>query len=173
MKLFNWVQFAWNLSTFDDVDLHLPAHYQIAPAKKDDEKEVRKVFATAFLLDPTWNPAIRETMQTIQPWLDRAFASEAPTCLVLRHGLRIIGAVALSTDPNADNHLAPGPSVLMEYRNRGFGTALLKASLKVLHDGGVARALTITRPNAPVTRFLYPKFGGIALDAKPADLLAA
>jgi GNAT superfamily N-acetyltransferase len=173
MKLVNWIQFAWDLSTFDDVDLSLPAHYQIAPATKNDEKEVRKVFATAFLLDPTWNPAIRETMQTIQPWLDRAFASDTPTCLALRHGLRIIGAVAVSTDPNADNHLAPGPSVLVEYRNRGFGAMLLKAALKVLREAGISRALTITRANAPVTRFLYPKFGGTAVGPKPADLLAA
>jgi Acetyltransferase (GNAT) family len=173
MKLLNWVQFGWDLSAAHDFDLSLPAHYKIAPAAKNNEKEVRKVFATAFLLDPTWNPAIRETMQTIQPWLDRAFASETPTCLVLRHGLRIIGAVALSIDSTADNHLAPGPSVLMEYRNRGFGTALLKASLKTLRDGGVTRALAITPAKAPVTRFLYPKFGGTPIDPKPADLLAA
>ena len=173
MKVLNWVQFAWDLTKFPDVDLSLPEHYQIAPATKNDEKEVRKVFATALLLDPTWNPAIRETMETIQPWLDRAFALEAPSCLALRHGLRVIGAVALSTDPGADNHLTPGPSVLMEYRNRGFGTALLKASLKLLHEAGVSRARAITRENAPVTKFLYPKFGGIALGPKPADLLAA
>jgi GNAT superfamily N-acetyltransferase len=173
MKLVNWVQFAWDLTKFPDADLSLPDHYQIAPAAKNDEKEVRRVFATAFLLDPTWNPAIRETVQTIQPWLDRAFAPEAPSCLALRHGLRIIGAVALSTEPSANNHLTPGPSVLMEYRNRGFGTALLNASLKLLREAGVSRAITITPENAPVTKFLYPKFGGIMLGAKPADLLAA
>jgi hypothetical protein len=50
---------------------------------------------------------------------------------------------------------------------------LLKASLKLLHEAGVSRARAITRESAPVTKFLYPKFGGIALGAKPADLLAA
>jgi GNAT superfamily N-acetyltransferase len=173
MKMLSWVQFAWDLSTLDDVDPAIPAHYQIAPATKNDEKEIRKVFATAFLLDPTWNPAIRQTMQTIQPWLDRAFTSEAPSCFALRHGLRIIGAVALSLDPNAANHLTPGPSVLVEYRNRGFGTALLKVSLKVLRGAGITRAVAITPVNAPVTRFLYPKFGGIPVEPDPADLLAA
>lgn len=168
-----WVQFAWDLTTFSEVDFGLPPHYRIVPAAKSDEHEVRKVFATAFLLDPAWNPAIRQTIQTIQPWLDRAFARETPACFVLRHGVRAIGAVAVSNDPNIENHLAPGPSVLMEYRNRGFGTALLKAALKALRDVGIVRALAITRSRAPVARFLYPKFGGIALDPTPADLLAA
>lgn len=172
MKLVNWVQFTWDLTKFPSAELTLPAHYQIAPATKNDEKEVRRVFVTAFLLDPRWYPAIRETVQTIQPWLDRAFAPETPRCLALRHGLRIIGAVALSTDPGADNHLTPGPSVLMEYRNRGFGTALLNASLKLLREAGVSRALTTTPENALVTKFLYPKFGGVML-GKPTDLLAA
>jgi hypothetical protein len=176
MKLFNWVQFEWDLSRFSDVGFIVPDHYQIAPATKDDETGVRKVFSSAFLLDPSWNPAIAQTIQTIQPWLDQAFAaetSEMRICLALRHGLRIIGASVVSVDPAADNHLVPGPCVLMEYRNRGFGTALLRSSLKLLIDAGVSKAFAMTRANAPVTKFLYPKFGGSATAADSATLLAA
>ena len=173
MQLFNWVRFTWDLSTLSLVDPALPEHYRIDPATEEDQKELRKLFSRSFLLDPTWNPAIGETMRTIQSWLDRAFASEASTCLALRHGLRIIGASVLSLDPEADNHLAPGPCVLMEYRNRGFGTHLLASSLKTLYEAGISRANGITRENAPVAKFLYPKFEGVASPAEVARLLAA
>ena len=173
MKLLNWVQFEWDLTAFRDLNLTLPEHYQIAPATRDDEKGLRKVFSSAFLLDPSWNPAIAQTMQTIQPWLDVAFGSETRICLALRHGLRIIGASVISTDPAADSHLVPGPCILMEYRNRGFGTALLRSSLKLLVESGVTRAFAITRANAPVTKFLYPKFGGVAIATNAPALLAA
>ena len=173
MKLLNWVQFEWDLSAFRDVDLELPKHYQIAQATKEDETAVRKVFSSAFLLDPSWNPAIAKTMQTIQPWLDPAFESSTKICLALRHGLRIIGASVISTDPTAESHLMPGPCILIEYRNRGLGTALLRSSLKLLVDSGLTKAFAITRENVPVTKFLYPKFGGVAIATNAAALLAA
>jgi len=173
MKLRNWVRFTWDLTRLPFLDVKLPEHYQIAPATSDDEKEIRKVLSSTFLLDPAWNPAIGETMQTIQSWLDRAFASDTSTLLALRHGLRIIGATVLSLDPDADNHLAPGPCVLMEYRNRGFGTYLLEDSLKSLREAGLTRATGIARENAPVAKFLYRKFNGVAAPADVAPLLAA
>src|SRR5438477_12412528 len=113
MKLLNWVRFTWDLNTLPSAGLELPQHYQISPATKEDENEVRKVLSSSFLLDPAWNPAIAEVMQTLQSWLDRAFVAEENTCLALRHGLRIIGASVLCLDPDAENHLAPGPCILM------------------------------------------------------------
>jgi hypothetical protein len=142
-------------------------------ATKDDATELRKVFSSAFLLDPIWNPAIGEVMQKVQTWLDRAFDSDNNACLALRHGARIIGAAVLSLDPNGDNHLAPGPCVLMEYRNRGFGARLLQSSLQLLHAAGLPRALGIARDVAPATKFLYPKFGGHIAALETSGLLAA
>jgi GNAT superfamily N-acetyltransferase len=173
MKPLNWIQFSWDLSSFSDANPGLPKHYEIGPVSTENETELRKVFSSVFLLDPAWNPAIAETMQTIQPWLDRVFGSETTTCLALRHGTRMIGATVISTEPGADSHLIPGPCVLMEYRNRGFGTALLKASFERLRDAGIAKAIGITRANTPVTKFLYPKFGGIASAVNVSTLLAA
>jgi len=173
VKLLNWVQFEWDLSTFCDVDSELPQHYEIAPATKEDEKELRKVFSSAFLLDPNWNPAIGETMRKIQSWLDRALASDTSVCLALRHGARIIGAVGLIFEPEAESHLAPGPCVLMEYRNRGFGTALLTASLRLLREKGLTRVTGITRESVPVTKSLYPKHGGTSAPIDVSASLAA
>src|ERR1700730_9765779 len=170
---FNWVRFRWDLAELAPADSPVPEHYHISPATKEDEKELRKVFTTSFLLDPTWNPAIGEAMQTIQSWLDPAVASKKTTWLALRHGVRVIAAAVLSVDPGADNHLAPGPCILVEYRNRGFGTRLLESSLKLLREGGVTHAIGIARENAPVAKFLYPKFNGTMAAVDIARLLAA
>src|ERR1700704_2711845 len=131
-KPLSWVRFTWDLVKLAPEKTALPEHYQINRATKDDEKELRKVFSSSFMLDPVWNPAIGDVMQKVQTWLDRALDSSNNVCLALRHGARIIGASVLSLDPKIDNHLMPGPTVLMEYRNRGFGTHLLEDSLHLL-----------------------------------------
>jgi len=173
MKLLNWVRFTWDLTGMPSAPVDLPKHYQIAPATNDDEKAVRKVLSCSFMLDPAWNPAIGEVMQSLQSWLDRAFNAEENTCLTLRHGSRIIGASVLCLDPCAEDNFAPGPCILMEYRNRGFGTWLLQASLQRLRDSGLTRASGIARELSPVAKFLYPKYNGVATPANTNVPLAA
>lgn len=172
MKLLNWVRFTWNLTRLPESALDLPEHYRIAPAVKEDETEVRKVFSSSFLLDPAWNPTIKDVMQSVQMRLDDVFTSAQGTCLVLRHGARIIGATVLSLDFDAEDHLAPGPSILVEYRNRGFGTLLLENSLRMLRDTGLIHATGIAPDSAPVTRFLYPKFDAVISPAEFSPLVA-
>ena len=173
MKLLNWVRFTWDLTGMSSAPVDLPNHYQIGPATNDDEKAVRKVVSCSFLLDPAWNPAIGEVMHSLQSWLDRAFIAEENTCLALRHGSRIIGASVLCLDPAAEDNFAPGPCILMEYRNRGFGTRLLHASLQRLRDSGLSRASGIARELSPVAKFLYPKYNGVATAANTKVPLAA
>jgi GNAT superfamily N-acetyltransferase len=112
-------------------------------------------------------------MHSLQSWLDRAFVAEENTCLALRHGSRIIGASVLCLDPAAENHFAPGPCILMEYRNRGFGTRLLQTSLQLLRDSGLSRASGLARELSPVAKFLYPKYNGVAAPANVTVPLAA
>ena len=174
MKLLNWVQFAWDLNKLPPLDLHMPEHYQITLATADDEQGVRKVISSSLVLDPTWSPAMGEVMEIVTPSLEEAFKPESKSIvLALRHGTRVIGAAVLSTDPSADNHLLPGPCISMEYRNRGFGGRLLAHSLKELREGGLSYASGIARENAPVSRFLYPKFNGRRVDPSWHPLLAA
>jgi hypothetical protein len=173
IKPLSWVRFTWDLMKLPAAKMSLPEHYQITRATKEDETELRKVFSSSFMLDPVWNPAIGDVMQKVQTWLDRALDSSNNVCLALRHGARIIGASVLSLDPNIDNHLMPGPTVLMEYRNRGFGTHLLEGSLHLLRESDLTRAMGIARDVAPVTRFLYPKFGGVVAPFDVTTSLAA
>jgi hypothetical protein len=158
MNAINWIRFTWDLAALPESESKLAEHYQITPAAKDDEKELRKVIGSSFTLDPSWNPAMQEAMQTIDGWLDASSDSDGSVHLVLRHGLRIIGASVVSLDPTAENHLAPGPCLLMEYRNRGFGTRLLERSLGTLRAAGLTHACAIAKENSPVTDFLYKKF---------------
>ncbi len=173
MKLVQWVRFTWDFSKFPTLDSKLPQHYRIERATHEDEKELRKVISSCFKLDPVWNPALHETMQMIEWWLDHAFQSESHSGLALRHGARIIGAAVLSLDRASENHLAPGPCILIEYRNRGFGSRLLEHSFNALREAGVSQAFALTLQHTSVARFLYPKFYGISAPVDRTPLLAA
>lgn len=162
MNLSNWIRFSWDLTQLPPFQNELPEHYEIGPATAEDEMELRKVISSSFVLDPAWSPAMQEVAERIDLWLDRAFASPASTFLALRHGSRIIGAVVISHEPEAEIHLTPGPCISMEYRNRGFGTRLLEQSLTKLREAGLKEAFGVAKENAPVTKFLYPKFNGTA-----------
>ncbi len=173
MKLINWIQFTWDLTGLPEWQADLPEHYEITTATAEDEKELHRVITSSFSLDPDWNPTMQEVMQTIDGWLADAWDSETKAALVLRHGFRIIGASVLSLDPAGDNHLSPGPCILMEYRNRGFGSKLLDGSLRSLRDAGFTRAMGIAKENSPATKFLYTKFGGVCAPHEPTRLIAA
>ena len=75
MSLSNWIQFRWDLTQLPQFDSELPEGYEIGPATAEDEVELRKVISSSFVLDPAWNPSTQEVMETIEPWLERAFAS--------------------------------------------------------------------------------------------------
>lgn len=173
MKLLNWVRFTWDLTKLPLSDLLLPAHYQIVPATPQDERELRKVYSSSFLLDSIWNPVIGEVMQRMQSRLDDVFKSANSTCLALRHGARIIGAAVLSLDGEAEDHFAPGPCILIEYRNRGFGTLLLGKSLQLLQETGLTRATALAPDYVPASKFLYPKFNSVLSPVEIAPRLAA
>jgi hypothetical protein len=173
MKMLNWVRFTWDLRKLPSCDLNLPAHYQIAPATAADERELRKVYSSSFLLDPIWNPVIGEVMQSIQSRLDNVFVSANGTSLALRHGARIIGAAVLSLQFDAEDHLGPGPCILTEYRNRGFGTHLLANSLRLLRDAGLIHANGLAPDYVPASKFLYPKFNSVMSPVEIVPSLAA
>jgi hypothetical protein len=158
MKLSNWIRFTWDLTRLPSFEDPLPEHYEIGPAAAEDEKELRKIISSSFVLDPMWSPELQEVTEKIELWLERAFASPGCTFLALRHGSRIIGASVICTEAEADMHLIPGPCISMEYRNRGFGTRLLEQALFRLREAGLREAAGVAKENVPVSKFLYPKF---------------
>ncbi|MDQ6833262.1 MAG: GNAT family N-acetyltransferase [Chloroflexota bacterium] len=172
--LINWIQFTWDLNALPLRQPELPEHYQISRAMPEDEPELRKVISSSFSLDPAWNASMQEIAGAIDSWLERAAAPEGNTvCLALRHGLRIIGATVLTLADEAENHLAPGPCILVEYRNRGYGTRLLEASLRTLQEAGLHVARGIAQEHSPATKFLYPKFNSTLSNLEVSPLVAA
>ena len=173
MRLVHWVRFTWDLDQLPSFGVALPKHYSFTAATRADERELRTVITRSFAHDTSWGDAMHELNGLLDGWLELAFAPEKNgLCLALRHGLRMIGAAVLVPEPALTNHLSPGPCVLMEYRNRGLGTALLGESLHRLREAGLSRATALTKGNAPVAKFLYPKYNGVLLPGD-APLLAA
>ncbi|HEY3602345.1 MAG TPA: GNAT family N-acetyltransferase [Chthoniobacterales bacterium] len=174
MRFIEWVRFTWDLEKLPTLTAALPEHYHIALAGRADEKELRALLARSFAHDASWGDAIHDVKAMLDEWLEQTFAPEPSNnlCLALRHGARMIGAAIVVPNPLAEDHLAPGPCVQMEYRNRGLGTALLAEALRQLQAAGLQRAVAITRRNGPVARFLYPKFNGTVLEGT-SPLLAA
>lgn len=172
-KTTGWVRFTWELTNLSGECASLPAHYQILRATAEEEPALRKVFSSSFMLDPVWSPAIAEVTSRVQAALDGAFTEDTKICLALRHGSRIMGAALLSSDPKIDNNLLPGPTISLEYRNRGFGTLLLEHSLHTMRDAGLVTASGLTRDISPAAKFLYPKFGGFAMPVDNGALVAA
>ncbi|HVF73368.1 MAG TPA: GNAT family N-acetyltransferase [Chthoniobacterales bacterium] len=173
MKLSNWIKFTWDLGKLPAFENTLPEHYEIGPATAEDEKELRKIISSSFFLDPAWSPEMNEVAERLEQWLDGAFASASCKFLALRHGARIIGASVVSSDPDREVHLIPGPCISIEYRNRGFGTRLLEQSLSLLRETGLSQAAGLAKENLPVSKFLYPKFDSSATRHDPAPLVAA
>ncbi len=163
----NWVVFQWKTASLPSVPVVPPPH-AIRHARKEEQSAVVSVLTAAFALDPEWNDVSRSMISTLPPLVAKAFETETPTCLVLSHGSRIVGASLLDCSLEAENNLLSGPAILMEYRSRGLGSALLHASLSELREHGVSLALGRTRLRGIASRFVYPKFGGVLREERNA-----
>lgn len=171
MKITRWMSFTWDLTKLQMPELAIARHYSINLAGVEDQEQLERVIHKSLALDPSWNATLADVKTTVCASIARALAVESTLRLTLRHGTRIIGGTLLSPEPNAVEHFVPGPSILMEYRNRGLGTLLLVAALRQLRDAGVTRACAVTREGSPAARFLYSKFHSDPSPIKP--LLAA
>jgi hypothetical protein len=171
MKKTRWVNFVWDLAETKLPAVTAPKQYGLSVVKADVRQQLQKVIEKSFALDPGWNAALHMIDSQVKSSIAAAFDSESATWLALQQGARIVGGTLLMTDPDAPTQLAPGPCVLMEYRNRGLGTFLLSSALRHLRDAGLTRACARTREGSPAARFLYPKFGSQSSLVEP--LLAA
>ncbi|HEY5895869.1 MAG TPA: GNAT family N-acetyltransferase [Chthoniobacterales bacterium] len=167
MKLLSWLRFEWDLRNLDFGPVELARHYSIRRAIREEEGVVRKTIQSAFLLDADWSDVLKRIWHGIDEDISKAFDSRDAQCLVLTHGSRIIGASIVSPIPTDMLHLLSGPCILVEYRNRGFGTALLAASLRHLAAAGMDTAAGMTRKSMPAGKFVYPKFGSRFSPASP------
>jgi ribosomal protein S18 acetylase RimI-like enzyme len=165
MKLVRWKRFTWDLAKLPpDHGSHLPTHYTVRPASREEEKTVRNVIFTAFSLDSAWGDSFKQVRGFIESQITSSFLHRAVPCLVITHGVRVIAASALNSGDDAYSNLISGPCVLAEYRSRGLGTALLHESLMHLKNAGLDRAHGICKDLVPASKFVYPKFGSTTIE---------
>ena len=162
MKLVRWTRFTWDLARLSNLAAEPQLPYRVRTAASDEKAAVLDVIFGSFVLDMDWNDILDEMRERLESEIERAFARKSAHFLVLTNGGRLLGASALTSDPEAENHLISGPCVLNEYRNRGFGSALLHSSLSTLRESGLAHASGVTRRGSPADKFLYPKFHSVS-----------
>jgi len=163
-----WIRFEWSTARVADPVVDV-APFILRSATKEDAAVVGRVIASSIAMDSSWSDVTKTLGEKLLAGVNAAFELAEPPCVVLVHGARVIGASVLDLDLASENHLVTGPCVLHEYRNRGFGTSLLHASLEFLEQNGVSTARGCTRSNSVSARFVYPKFGGVStpLEADP------
>jgi len=155
-------KFRWNLADLTPGSVAMPKPYVVRPAGEQELEDALRVVQASYNLDPEWSGCAKHIDEVILPGVRQVFSDEA-TCLFLQHGNRVIAASAYNPDPEDGVHLVTGPCVLIEYRNRGIGGALLHATLEALRARGLKEAVGQTRPGTPSAKFLYSKFGGKAV----------
>ena len=158
MKAVRWTRFTWNVASLPTPAPALPERYTLRGAHRDDLEAVKQVIFGAFALDSAWGNARATAREWLEHGIALAFERESTPALVIQHGQRIVAASVLSTEINADTHLISGPCVLMEYHNRGIGSALLYYSLKQLRKAGLEQVHAVSKANVTVAKFIYPKF---------------
>jgi len=159
MKAVRWTRFTWNAASLPTPAPAFPHRYTLRGAHREDLEAVKQVIFNAFAIDSAWSDAMATARDWLEHAIDAAFERESVPALVLQHGQRIIAASALNTEVHADTHLISGPCVLMEYHNRGIGSALLYYSLMQLGKAGLEEVSAVSKENVVVAKFIYPKFG--------------
>lgn len=159
--MISWICFEWKTSGLPGEEVSSEP-FTIRLAGKDEKDGIYKAIKSAFSLDSVWGDVSRSLTDKIALDLEAGFSHPEPSCAVLVHGSRVIGASVMDVNPDAENHLSSGPCILHEYRNRGLASGLLRASLAYLKKKDVPVVRGLTRTSSITARFIYPKFGGVS-----------
>lgn len=162
----HWLRFTWGPLKAVPLVQGSFGEETLRMARREEAEEVLGVIQLALAMDSGWNDSLVAVQDYLRSTVARLFNAEDPLCLVVPKGNRLIAASLLDPAETASSHLVSGPSVLMEYRNRGIGGRLLQASLATLQERGLSEARAITRANTVAARFVYPKFGGVSEEVR-------
>lgn len=156
-------RFRWNLKNLPEDAATMAQQFVLREASEQETEDAVAIVQASYNLDPEWSGCALHVKGTVLPGVIKAMAKE-PTCLFVQHGNRIIAASVYDASPEeGGENLVSGPCVLIEYRSRGIGGALLGATLATLRGRGLNEATGSTRPNSPSAKYLCTKFGGTAV----------
>jgi hypothetical protein len=166
-----WSRFSWKTDSLGTLPATPSGADLIRRATREEGEDVLHVILLSLAMDSGWNDSLQLVEEYAKASVSRIFNAEEPLCLVIPKGNRLIAASLLDPTVESPNHLVSGPSVLMEYRNRGIGSRLLHASLTELRERGIASASGVTRDKTVASRYVYPKFGSVAVPVEFSTLL--
>lgn len=158
MRLVRWRRFQWDLTRLPPLPAALPGHFHLRAATPDEQRAITNVIYSAFSLDMDWSDIFKTFRDRLEKQIEHAFREEPVPAVVATHGVRIIAASVIDSQVDAENNLISGPCVLVEYRNRGIGSALLHHTLTQLQTGGLTNARAVCKVTGPMSKFVYPKF---------------
>jgi len=157
-----WLRYQWDLEAPEARGGATLPPYVFRKAEGAEADVARNVITSAFSLDSGFEDTAGYFLNGFKKGCEEAFDQDAPSCVVVQHGARVVGVSVVKADPGLENHLITGPILFHEYRNRGIGSILLSHSLDLLRDLGLREARGITQDRSIAARFVYPKFGGRA-----------
>jgi ribosomal protein S18 acetylase RimI-like enzyme len=160
MKLVGWLRFIWDSKLLPSTSYIFSEEYWIRRATKHEKTQAWQVISSCFLLDTCWSDVVNALLPQIRQEFEDSFGRREIDCLVIMQGNRTIGASLVKPLADISNHLISGPCISSEYRNRGFGSVLLKESLLMVAKHGASKVFGVARSTSPAARFVYPKFGG-------------
>jgi GNAT superfamily N-acetyltransferase len=158
----SWLRFTRALSGIPEPEPSQIRPITIRPASPEEERDVIDVLAKSTSLDSSLGDAARLLQHYFTELAPRLWKNKERCSLAAFHGDRVIGASVYLTAADEVFHLASGPCVVSEYRNRGIGKALLQATLYDLQECGLSEVSGVCREHSVLAKYLYPKFGGVA-----------
>jgi hypothetical protein len=153
------IQVTWNLKNLPPQEPPLPPRLKVREStKEDDLEDIWSAVERSYCADQGWSRDIKSKLEQLHSAIFVRNEEDQLRFLLLMDGRRIVGASGVN--PSGSPQLVTGICIVEEYRCRGYGTALLYATLKHLSNAGLMEATGITQDGVASARHLYPKFGG-------------
>ena len=161
MRSVGWLRFIWEARLLPETSYIIEQPYLIRRAARSEKSQVWAVIKSCFAQDPCWNDVTTALIPRLHHEFEEKFAHHRDIdCLVITNSNRVIAASLVNAEVEAENHLSSGPCISSEYRNRGFGSLLLKESLLLAAKAGCTVVHGVTRAASPAAKFVYPKYEG-------------
>jgi GNAT superfamily N-acetyltransferase len=161
MNSVGWLRFIWEAKLLPETSYVIEEPYSIRRAARSEKSQVWALIKSCFAQDACWNDVAATLIPRLHHEFEEKFAHHRDIdCLVITNGNRVIAASLVNIEVEAENHLSSGPCISSEYRNRGFGSLLLKESLLLAAKAGCPIIHGVTRATSPAAKFVYPKYQG-------------
>jgi ribosomal protein S18 acetylase RimI-like enzyme len=157
-----WIRFTWDLEKLPSYTPKLKTTMRLVETGDEELPRIWEAVSRSYSSDLGWNIGLAKRLEYLDEKIHKGADDKALAFIVLEDGPRVVGASVLVPKPEeSEPHFLSGVCVVNEYRCRGYGTALLHASLKLLADRGQKQVRVVTKSRTAAEKHLYPKFGSV------------